>query len=292
MKKFIYSLLVIIIAISLSGCALSKEDIAKIKQNCSSQGEDFIYHEGECLETKYIDGTKKGIINIIFHGGSNGAKDTLSMIQGFAADLAQKTGYKTYYYARPTYGKSSQNVWYKVKKNFQEIDEKYIQYNSRFVKKLLSKENATKANLIAFSAGTTVSANIATLTPNIVNKVILIGGQYDFYKQQVIAAEAYGGCADCKKNNLRKAIAGGFIPIKNVDMINKDLKFFIIAGDKDRLCPKSLSEEYVDELKEYKIKHKYLLYKQDGKFYNPEAGHKALFFEPNIWDATSKFINE
>jgi pimeloyl-ACP methyl ester carboxylesterase len=293
MKKMLSFLTVMITAIVFSGCALSKEDLAKIEKDCKTKSGDFIYHKGECLETKFIKGTNSEFINILIHGNPGGPNrpEMLKDTTKFAQELANKTSYTTFYYTRPNYGKSSSNVWHPIKKQTQEIKEDYIQFNASFFKKLMSKTNAKKVNLIAFAAGTTVGANVAALNHDIINKVVLIGGQYNIYKQKILEAEAMGGCKECRKKNMRIASIG-FTPQENVDKLNKNSKFLIIAGDQDKICPKKLSQEYVEELKIHNIPHKYILVKQEGKFYSPKNGHEALFLDPKTWNHTIEFINE
>ncbi len=275
MKKLIYSLGAIFIAIGLTGCGQpSPAEMKIIKQECKTK-DNFKFHQGECLETYKIIGEKKDAINVVLHGHSppRSGKMAIGVMKMIAEPINESTKYTTYYYARPHVAGSSSNIFTYDKKVSEQTIESYIKFNADFIKKLMNEEKVNKINLYGFSAGTTLIQNMIPLLPNnSVKKVVLIAGQFNVNEH--------------RSNKRGKMVfVGGIQPTNQADKLDKNTKYLLISGNRDSECPTKLSKDYANELTKNNIQNKFIEMKQeDGD------GHKDLFWYDKILKRASDFL--
>lgn len=276
------------------GCAQStgpsQAELKQFRQQCDAKGSDFIFHQGECLETYVIQGSGD-VINIVFHGNpiGNRKRGYLNTFKSISEKLHAESGLTTVYFARPDYSASSANIW-KVQNNVvHPIKDDYIKFNETFVQKLLQKTGAKQANLIGFAAGATVATNVATVNPSIAKRVVSVAGEYNIFKQRMAELNALGGCLECYEMDIR-VFTTGFEPIENVDKLDKNLQFLLISSSDDKVAPYFLAEEYSELLKEEGIKHKLVDVKFKEQFLSVHQGHEQLFTMNEVMNLTTEFI--
>jgi len=221
MKKL---LLLIFISLTLYSKSITK-------QMCQNQ-DDMIYIQNECINYFVEEGDVDGKLNIIVHGAWKDGTNILARYSAFASTVSMNTDITTITFAMPGYSKSSTNNLQGLlhdKKITRFGKSEYIDFLHEVFITFKAKYNAKEINIIAHSAGASLSATISAKYPKLIKNIFLAGGRYDLsnYKGQ---------------NNL--------ISINNfINNIGTYTNYMVIYGTKDSISKPQISIEFYNKLK-------------------------------------------
>ncbi|PIF03969.1 MAG: alpha/beta hydrolase [Arcobacter sp.] len=203
------------------------------EKECKLKGEGYIYAGGECIQYYLSEGEKESEINIIVHGTWDEGTNTLGRYAPFADNISMETDITTIAVALPGYSHSSTNNFpalsNKSVKNLA-ANKKYIQFLSDLVTKLKTKYQAKKVNYIGHSAGAFMGSTLTGFTPGLINIMVSAGAGYDIHS---------------KVKNSKNLIS----LIDYIDNIDKNIKFLLIYGTKDKISKPKVTKDYYNILK-------------------------------------------
>ncbi|MEA1914056.1 MAG: alpha/beta hydrolase [Campylobacterota bacterium] len=219
--------------LSLAACALlSLNAYAVDKDTCATQGDDFIYAGGECIQFHEAQGERENILNIIVHGTWPEGSNTLGRYAPFADDLSMQTDITTIAVALPGYSKSSTNNFkalaHKGVKNLSK-DKKYIEFLSQLVQGLKEKYEVKTVNYIGHSAGATMGATLTGYNPGLISLMASAGASYS---------------VDDKKNTSNSIALSDFIDDKNITT-----KYLLIYGTQDKISKPEVTTRFYEKAK-------------------------------------------
>jgi predicted peptidase len=120
----------------------------------------------------------------------------------------------------PGYSKSTHNrfdglIWENGNINY--IQDNFIKFTTNLLKNIKKQENADELYVVGKSSGATFSATIASESPNIINKAVLMAGRYNIPSEY--------------RTKYNKTITG-IAATSNIDKA-KNTKFLLIVGSND-----------------------------------------------------------
>lgn len=218
MIKIISKVLVVltILCVNLLGASTSKNQ-------CDKKNGDFIYASGECIQYYKSEGEIENAITILVHGTWPEGTNILARYAPFAQNLAIQTDVTTIAIALPGYSNSSTNRFKAlVHKDMKSSanQKEYIKFLSTLVKSLKEKFNAKKVTYVGHSAGATIGTKLATISTNLVNNLVLVGGKYD-------------------------------VDVKTLD---KKAKYILVYGTKDKISKPEVTKEFYNKTKKANLK--------------------------------------
>lgn len=227
-KPFLVALFFCISTTSLVANSVTKEQ-------CEQKDEDeYIFAGGECIQYHVSEGEKEGEITVIVHGTWPEGTNTLGRYAPFADNLSMATDITTIAIALPGYSNSSTNNFKALshdEKTYLSGQKIYIEFLSDLVKSLKEKFEATKVNYIGHSAGAMIGSTLAGYTPGLLNTVTSAGGSYDIHQ---------------KVKNRDDLIS----LVDYIDNVNKDTKFLLVYGTKDKISEPQVTIDYHKALEE------------------------------------------
>jgi len=224
MKKITLVLLSVFSAVSLSLGATTKD-------KCESQGEDFIFAAGECIQYAVSEGDTEGIINIIVHGTWDKGTNTLGRYGPFAETLSMNTDITSIAIALPGYSKSTTNKLKDLTHGGASVYTKeYINFMAALVEALKAKFEAKTVNYIGHSAGASLGVNMLVLHPGVVDTLTAAGGRFNLEKF---------------KENEKK----GLITIDTgLDKVG-ETKLLLVYGTEDKISKPEITTTFYEKAK-------------------------------------------
>ncbi len=201
-------LLSTLIAVGLFGSAL-------YASSCEAKGDNFISVAGECLEIKAFEGDEEGKLNIVLHGTWKSGTNTLGRYAPFAEALVMETDITTVAVALPGYSNSTTNSL-KCLGDGEGLSTKpdYVKFALELISKLKNKYEAQSVNYMGHSASASMGAKVAEHNSGL-NIVTLAGGKYD-------------------KVDISK--------------LDKNLKYILVYGTKDKISEPKHTLDFYDKL--------------------------------------------
>lgn len=239
MKKSIYSLIAISIAMVISGCAggqVTKEDIENLKQSCLKK--NYIFTENECLETYVSKGNVKNKVIVILTGRSGNHGNPMLKTPKMANYFNEKTNITTYVFAYPGYSKSTSNNYGRHNyKTMYQGDKNYLKLIATALKEIKIKENANELYVFGHSIGGIIASSIAGQYPNLINKIVTYGTPYNM------------------KEWYNDKDWGQYSGIQPIDAVNKiqNTSFLLTVGSNDKNAIPKYAKEYNDLLRKNNI---------------------------------------
>jgi len=211
-----YILLMFILTSSLLSETVSK-------QQCNEKGDGYIYAGEECIQYVEFEGDKEDSLNIVVHGAWKNGSNTLARYAPFAETLNMNTDITTIAVALPGYSKSSTNNFGGLlNKGHGEPSlvgkKEYVAFMSDLILKLKTKYNSTTVNYIGHSAGAFLGATVTGYTPGLIQNIVCAGGGHNIHKSM---------------KNTTSLIS----LVDVVNNVNKNTKFLIVYGTKDKISP-------------------------------------------------------
>lgn len=227
MKKIALVLVVFLLFVSQGN---SKSFVTK--NQCISQGDNFIFAGGECIEFYTSNSERKDTLNIVVHGTWSEGTNTLGRYSTFADDLAIQTEITTVAIALPGYSGSSTNKFEALShKGVKHLasNKDYIEFLSQLIQELKKKYNAKILNYIGHSAGAAMGATLVGYKPKLITNVICAGGSYDIHQ----------------KSSDKSLISA----VDYMDNIDKSTNILLIYGSKDEISKPEITKEFYERLK-------------------------------------------
>jgi len=220
-----------------------------IQNLCETKKDTFIFVSQECINYSYEEGEDENNLIVILHGSWKNGSDVLKKYETLAENIVFNTDVSTITIAMPGYSKSS-------KKHFSLLDNKeykYLVYTKEYVhllKNILltlkTKYKKTSLTLLAHSAGASLGTTLYAYDPSVINTMISLAGNYvlplKYKNKKLFAAKAY---------------------IKNIHTTNN---LVLVSGDKDKISPPKLSQDFYTLLKKQNLKVKLLEVKNANHF--------------------------
>jgi alpha-beta hydrolase superfamily lysophospholipase len=217
-----------------------------LKKQCEKKEGNFIFAGKECINYFIEEGDRKDILNIIIHGAWKNGTNTLARYSPFASNISLNTDITTIAIALPSYSKSSSNYLKSLMHNGKKsvalsTSKQYIDFLVDLIKELKNKYKAKTINVIAHSAGAILSATITGYKPNLIQNVVLAGGQYNLERF---------------KNK------SGLTIDKFLKDIPKSTNFLLVYGTKDNISKPKITKDFYNKLKRLKLNVKMIEVKE------------------------------
>lgn len=226
-KLFISTLSSTLLATTLFSSTLITE------KECQNKGDEYLFAGGECIQYYLSEGEKESEINIIVHGTWDAGSNTLGRYGPFADNLSMATDITTIAVALPGYSNSSTNKFQALSHNGTKnlaADKQYIEFLSQLVKKLKENYDAKTVNYIGHSAGALMGSTLTGYTPGLINTMTSAGAGYDIHSK-------------VKDSSSLISL------IDYMDKVNKETKFLLIYGTKDKISKPQVTKDYYSALK-------------------------------------------
>jgi predicted esterase len=196
-------------------------------EQCLEKGENYLFAGGECIHYFQSKGDRAGYLNIVVHGTWPEGTNILGRYSTFAETLTLNTDITTVAVALPGYSDSSTNNFTALShdgvKNLA-AKEEYIKFLGELVSELKDRFEAETVTYIGHSAGAMMGATLTGVEPNLINNIVLVGGRYNIHEKD-------------------KSV--GLISIVDVlDKVNKNTKFLLIYGGKDKTSPPEVTKDF------------------------------------------------
>lgn len=276
MRKLLYSLAIVFIAISFIGCQkeLTPKNLKAWKQNCfqkrqSNPNDKFIFSGGECLQYYLAKGKQTDSVIVFLPGSHTKGGHALNWATKYADQISTETNIDTYVINMPGYGKSSKNRFNKMLWNPGDIPTAnidFINFTIELLKKIKQKHNAKNLYVIGHSSGATLAAVISGYKPNLIQKAICVAGTYDF---------------DTRVKNWKKWSMYSYVSainyVKNIG--NTDI--ILLIGENDKEARKLQTKIFEKALKDNNKKVKVISY--------PNVSHRMSY---DMWEDIPAYIKE
>jgi len=200
-------------------------------QECSDKGEGYIYAGGECINYAMLEGDDNDRLIIIVHGTWDEGSNVLGRYAPFAENLNMSTDVSTIAVALPGYSNSSLNKLKSIgskEYNHQAATKEYVKFIEKLVIALKEKYESKEITIVGHSAGAMMSGSLAGLNNSLLKNVVLVAGRYE---RPDYASESH------------------LLAIDVLDKMNKDAKFIMIYGTKDKISKPSVTKEFYSKMK-------------------------------------------
>lgn len=200
-------------------------------QECSDKGEGYIYAGGECINYAMFEGDDNDRLIIIVHGTWDEGSNVLGRYAPFAENLNMSTDVSTIAVALPGYSNSSLNKLKSIgskEYNHQAATKEYVKFIEKLVIALREKYESKEITIVGHSAGAMMSGSLAGLNNSLLKNVVLVAGRYE---RPDYANESH------------------LLAIDVLDKMNKDAKFIMIYGTKDKISKPSVTKEFYSKMK-------------------------------------------
>ena len=200
-------------------------------QECSDKGEGYIYAGGECINYAMFEGDDNDRLIIIVHGTWDEGSNVLGRYAPFAENLNMSTDVSTIAVALPGYSNSSLNKLKSIgskEYNHQAATKEYVKFIEKLVMALKEKYESKEITIVGHSAGAMMSGSLAGLNNSLLKNVVLVAGRYE---RPDYASESH------------------LLAIDVLDKMNKDAKFIMIYGTKDKISKPSVTKEFYSKMK-------------------------------------------
>jgi len=200
-------------------------------QECSDKGEGYIYAGGECINYAMFEGDDNDRLIIIVHGTWDEGSNVLGRYAPFAENLNMSTDVSTIAVALPGYSNSSLNKLKSIgskEYNHQAATKEYVKFIEKLVIALKEKYESKEITIVGHSAGAMMSGSLAGLNNSLLKNVVLVAGRYE---RPDYASESH------------------LLAIDVLDKMNKDAKFIMIYGTKDKISKPSVTKEFYSKMK-------------------------------------------
>lgn len=226
------------LSISFISCAILStntyaSNIITEKECNLKDTEEYIFAGGECIQYYMSEGEKESEINIVVHGTWDAGTNTLGRYAPFADNLSMATDITTIAIALPGYSNSSTNNFKALSHNGTKnlaAQKEYIEFLSNLVKKLKVNYEAKKVNYIGHSAGALMGSTLTGYSPKLINVMVSAGAGYDIHSKI-------------------KESKGLISLVDYIDKVDKETKFLIVYGTKDKISKPKISKDYYQVLK-------------------------------------------
>ncbi len=214
----------------------TQEDNAINKQNCEKK--NYLFSEGECLETYISKGTDSEKVIVILPGRNGADGNPMTWMPKIADQLTAKTKITSYLINYPGYGNSSSEKFQRLgAKAINPGKKAYLQMIENILQEIKEKEKAKSLYLFAHSMGTTIAGNLIGEYPSQIEKLATYGGLFNIDEWMGSrATEPYKGIQ----------------PIQVVDKIN-NTSIMLLVGSQDTVALPKYSKDYDTLLKSKKI---------------------------------------
>lgn len=238
MKKLLPAMiLVALIFLGFTSEALATEEKTTIsKQNCEKK--NYLYSEGECLETYVSKGSNKDKIIVILPGRNGADGNPMTWMPKIADQLTAKSQITSYLINYPGYGNSSSTKFKRLGAKAVNPGEKsYLKMIEIILQEIKEKEKAKSLYIFAHSMGTTIAGNLIGEYPSLIEKLATYGGLFNIDEWMGSkATEPYKGIQ----------------PIEVSDKI-KNTSVMLIVGSQDSVALPKYSKDYDLLLRSKKI---------------------------------------
>tara|TARA_B100001063_G_scaffold146646_1_gene136896 strand:- start:9924 stop:10706 length:783 start_codon:yes stop_codon:yes gene_type:complete len=200
-------------------------------QECSDKGEGYIYAGGECINYAMFEGDDNDRLIIIVHGTWDEGSNVLGRYAPFAENLNMSTDVSTIAVALPGYSNSSLNKLKSIgskEYNHQAATKEYVKFIEKLVMALKEKYESKEITIVGHSAGAMMSGSLAGLNNSLLKNVVLVAGRYE---RPDYANESH------------------LLAIDVLDKMNKDAKYIMIYGTKDKISKPSVTKEFYSKMK-------------------------------------------
>ncbi|MAD40917.1 MAG: alpha/beta hydrolase [Arcobacter sp.] len=200
-------------------------------QECSDKGEGYIYAGGECINYAMFEGDDNDRLIIIVHGTWDEGSNVLGRYAPFAENLNMSTDVSTIAVALPGYSNSSLNKLKSIgskEYNHQAATKEYVKFIEKLVMALKEKYESKEITIVGHSAGAMMSGSLAGLNNSLLKNVVLVAGRYE---RPDYASESH------------------LLAIDVLDKMNKDAKYIMIYGTKDKISKPSVTKEFYSKMK-------------------------------------------
>ena len=198
------------------------------ENQCVDKGDEYIFAGGECIQFYEAEGETENSLNIIVHGTWKEGTNTLARYAPFADSLSMATDVTTVAVSLPGYSDSSTNNFkalsHKGTKNLA-AQKTYIEFLSKLVTKLKDKYNAKSVNYIGHSAGAMMGSTLVGYNPGLITTMTSAGATYDIHKEV--------------KNSK-----GLISLIDYIDAVDRETKFLLVYGTKDKISEPKLTKDF------------------------------------------------
>ncbi len=209
-----------------------QDNTALSKQSCEEK--NYLFSEGECLETYISRGSDRQKVIVILPGRNGADGNPMTWMPAIADALTSQSKITSYLINYPGYGKSTSE-------NFQRLGAKalnpgnkdYLKMIEDVLQQIKKREKAEELYLFAHSMGTTIAGNLIGEYPGLITKLATYGGLFDIDKW-------YGNKAT---ENYK-----GIQPFQVADKI-QGTSLLLLVGSDDKVALPTYSKSYDKQLK-------------------------------------------
>lgn len=200
-------------------------------EECQQKEDGFVYAGGECINYAMFEGDDNEKLIIIVHGTWDEGSNVLGRYAPFAENVNMSTDLTTIAVALPGYSSSSLNKLKSIgskEYNHQAATKEYVEFLEKLVIALKDKYESKEITLVGHSAGAMMSASLAGLNNTLLNNVVLVAGRYE---RPDYANEKH------------------LLAIDVLDKMNKNSKFVMTYGTKDKISKPSVTKDFYNKMK-------------------------------------------